>query len=804
MGDNGYPRVSAIAAAVSAALTGAQTASAQEGLVLEEVVVTATKREVSLRDIPASVTAFTTDDIARRGFKGFNDYAPQIPSLTVATREPYGNTVVFRGVTASGIQYSSTNPSAGVYLDEQPITNSGTNPNPRLIDIERIEALSGPQGTLFGDASQSGTLRIITNKPDVDLFEAWVEADVSSVSDGDTGWDLSGMVNAPLSDTAALRLVGFTSEDAAYIDNVLGTSPGGTFDNASQVQSDVGGQEFTGARAALRVEPTDAWTVDVVAIFQTLEADGVADAGYDRNDEPEQVRFKPEFYEDEWYQLALTLEGETDIGSFVLSAAYFDREASYELDATSYAAAFQGLGDYYQLVYNQALGYNPGDPGYVDTAVYDFGGDPTGINRDTQTTKRLSLEARWSTPSDSDSRWQGLVGAFYSKTEIDEFFTAIYDDFASTAAFYYLSYAAYSDSLNGLGPGSWNPSDNFFYGLYDQTIEQVALFGEATVDVTDNFSVTLGGRWYDVDREVGQLLGALQQGPVPDRDVDYVTTDGRGQANESGFVPKLNLTYRFSEDGLVYATYSQGFRSGGANALRPASALPRTFQSDELTNFELGYKGTLLDGSLFLEVVAFQMVWDDFQTQVDDPTPLVFETGIVNFPEATILGGELGFDWLVSENWRISGNLAYIDAEISETETLFAGTGAELVAVDGTQMPLTPDFKGSVSVEYSFPSLWLGGQPYFSFDYSHVDESVNAIAGLEATVVSPPPVVQQPYNIANVRLGVEAETWSGSIYINNLFDEAGQQFINNRWAVPRRVSLTAPLTIGINIRRRFQ
>ena len=153
--------------------------------------------------------------------------------------------------------------------------------------------------------------------------------------------------------------------------------------------------------------------------------------------------------------------------------------------------------------------------------------------------------------------------------------------------------------------------------------------------------------------------------------------------------------------------------------------------------------------------------------------------------------------------WQISGSLAHTNAEISETRTLFPGTGAELQAVDGTQLPITPEWKGNLSIEYTFGNPWLGGEPFVRFDYTHVDESINALSGLEATAVSPPPTLQEAYDIANLRVGVDGGDWAASVYINNLFDEAGQQFINNRWA-KRRVSLTRPLTVGFNVRRKFQ
>ena len=242
-------RSPALAAAVSAVLAGAAgTAMAQSTASLDEIIVTATRRSERLQDVPESISAFDTKAIAMRGLQQMDDYAKLIPGLSISERKPGGTTIVFRGVASSGVQFGAVS-SAGLYLDEQPITNSGRNPDPRLVDIERIEALRGPQGTLYGASSQSGTLRVITNKPDPSGFDSWAEAQVSSVSSGGTGYDLSAMLNIPLAeDRFALRLVGFTAEDAGYIDNVLGDSQGtGTdiavtragFANANVIAKDV-------------------------------------------------------------------------------------------------------------------------------------------------------------------------------------------------------------------------------------------------------------------------------------------------------------------------------------------------------------------------------------------------------------------------------------------------------------------------------------------------------------------------------------------------------------------------------------
>src|SRR5688572_323273 len=208
--DRGSP---ALAAAISATLGVAGTASAQTSGGLETIIVTATRRAENLQNVPESISAFDSDAIEMRGLKQMDDYAKFIPGLSLGVREPGGTTIVFRGVASSGLQFGAVSSSA-LYLDEQPITQSGRSPDPRFIDIERIEALRGPQGTLYGASSQSGTLRVITNKPDPSGFDAWAEAEVNSVDGGAEGFDLSAMLNIPLGERVALRLVGFTAEDA--------------------------------------------------------------------------------------------------------------------------------------------------------------------------------------------------------------------------------------------------------------------------------------------------------------------------------------------------------------------------------------------------------------------------------------------------------------------------------------------------------------------------------------------------------------------------------------------------------------
>ena len=336
--------------------------------VLQEVIVTATRRAERLQDVPESITAFDSQAIAIRGLQQMDDYARLVPGLAISEREPGGTTVVFRGVTTSGLQFGAVSSSA-LYLDEQPITQSGRSPDPRLIDIERVEALRGPQGTLYGASSQSGTLRVITNKADAQGFDAWAEAQLSSTSDGGVSHDVSAMVNVPLvQDKLAVRLVGFSSEDAGFIDRVLSDSQGGTFTNADVVDEDVNTVKTTGARASLRWDAADNVNATLGVVFQDVEADGHGDITRGAGDLA-QVRFEEESLDDKWYQLALTLNAGLPFGDLVVSGSYFDRDFRYEADATDYEFAFN----------QNAINY--------DSPVYDFGGDPRGFatnHEDTQ------------------------------------------------------------------------------------------------------------------------------------------------------------------------------------------------------------------------------------------------------------------------------------------------------------------------------------------------------------------------------------------------------------------------------------
>lgn len=806
---NRFPR-HAIAVAVSAVCASAQAA---EEAIIEEVLVTATKRTESLQDVALSIQVLTDADIVKQGFKQLDDYIGQLPSLSFGRREPGGTNVIMRGCAVSGIAFSD-NPTSAVYLDEQPITVAGFNPDPRLIDINRVEALSGPQGTLFGDASQCGTLRIITNKPDTQEFDAWVDVTTSTIKDGDVGYDLSAMVNVPLiQDKLALRIVGFIGEEAGYIDNVLGTSPGGQFNNAQWTKDNINESTTSGGRIGLRWQPNEDVTVDLVTIYQNVDQDGFGDndlgSGFFAGQsigEWEQFRFNDDSWDDEWYQVALTVEANLGFADLTVMGSFMNRKTRYEADSTAYLFAWQEINTY----------FNTFGTGYT---IYDFGGDPHALSTDDSDVDRTTFEARLTTPSDSPSRWSGLLGIFYNKAENETVFRANVEGLGDTYAGAYLSYLHYY--YFGTFPAT---NDNWWHGAYEDTLEQTAVFGEVTFDITENFSITAGGRWFNIetDRELqnGNYIAnpkelnlncgdidAWQIGGIAQVGVNTCYTNEIAKSDESDFVPKLNFTYRFNDDKMVYATYSEGFRRGGANAAKPASIFGaggqfHEFGSDLLKNYEVGAKTTWADGRFQLNISAYHMVWEDIQVEGEDPTPGLFTLGIVNFPEAEIDGFEADLVWIPAPRWDVRATLGYNDAELSKTAILFPNAVEPKVALKGTRLPISPEWKGSLSVEYHFEREVFGAKPFARFDFQFQDESVNSLEGIQSIEFDNPVRKQGSYNLLDLRVGLEADAWGASLFINNVTDEYAEQFFNDRWA-QTRLSVNRPRTIGVNFRRYF-
>ena len=253
---------------------------------------------------------------------------------------------------------------------------------------------------------------------------------------------------------------------------------------------------------------------------------------------------------------------------------------------------------------------------------------------------------------------------------------------------------------------------------------------------------------------------------------------------------------------MGYATYSEGFRRGGTNAVRASSVLPRSYDPDKLKNYELGFKSTWFDNSLSWNSVLYRMEWEDMQIQVNDPE--IFSLGIVNFSEAQVDGFETEITWGPTDGWDITLNGAWINAEISDDDVIRGEDGAVVASVkDGTQLPIAPEYKASIAVQYSFESQLLGAYPYVRVDWSYVGDSVNSLDGTESIVFTQGPTDQPSYDIGNFRAGLDAEQWSATLFVDNVTDEVAKQFYNNRWGSLQRISVNQPRTVGVTMRWKF-
>ncbi|MGH8251237.1 MAG: TonB-dependent receptor [Steroidobacteraceae bacterium] len=735
-----------IAYAVSIALAGgyANGATAQsQATGLETVVVTARKREETLLDIPQEIQAISQEQLEKANLNNIDDFSRFVPSLSYNAVTPGRGAIYFRGVADDSSSFIA-DASSAIYLDEQPLTQSALQPEVRLVDIQRIEALPGPQGTLYGSSSQSGTLRYITNKPDVSGFETNVSLDGHSVQDGDQGYEVTGVLNAPVSDSVAIRVVGFSARDAGFIDNVFGESLGGTFDNAAFVDKDINAIEYAGGRAALRWTPNDTWTVDAGVVYQTMDANSYTEDNVLRTGrELAVVRFLDESRSDEWTQLALTLQADFGWAQFTSASSYFTRDIAYHQDNTDYT---------FYLSNGAGANY----------AIYDLGPDPVGLGwRDGPGVDRVAQEFRL---QGSTEKMTWLAGLFYEHVDDGFNFFSRIEDYEESPGF-----AARAANYD-LEPGT---TDNAFYhAKNDQVTEQYAAFGEVGYSPNDRWTFTAGLRWFDHTRER-----------------DYFTQQPNGNASSvletavnstSDITRKLSLQYNIGDNAMAYALFSDGFRAGGRNVVRPGALLPADYDPDFLDNYELGFKSRWSGGKYNFNLTAFRMEWNDYQVEAVDPGPL-FAVMVVNVGDAEIEGFSADFTAYLWDSLDFGINLQMLDPKTTSANPL---VGTESCA----RLPFSSREKGALWLEYTWPREFAGGHLYGRVQYSYTGNSLNGIDDTAA--------LQPSYEIADFKIGFEAGDWELYAYVDNLTNERAILF-DQQSAPPGTISINWPRTWGL-------
>ena len=757
-----------------------------QGRAIEEVIVTATKREANMQDLAQSITAFTTDDLERLRARDMKEYIDALPSIALVNSVPGRNSVVFRGVSTGSSEYRTDSMTA-VYLDEQPLTTNSQQVDPWLVDIERVEALPGPQGTLFGSSSQSGTLRVITNKPDPSGFSAQIDASAYATSGGEPSHDLSGHINVPLSNRLAVRVAAFASHEGGYVDNVLGRDLADTRDNARVVEEDFNEYDISGGRVAATWDLSDRWTAIAGLISQNSSATGSWESDPALGDF-KIVKFFDEYRDDDWQQTSLTFKGDLGAAEFSATSAWFDRDIAYEWDNHVY----EQYKDAYWGVYNGYGLYN---------SEYTFG---TTFNEQTQ--ERFSQEVRLT--SLGASRFQWMVGAFYEDVDDEWFYGAQNPSLMNTAAwetanyYAYTYYAAYDHIQYPLAP-----SNVGYFNHFVRAVEQTAAFGEISLDMSERLTTTLGLRWFEYDRnEFDQFQ--FPQGLPPLSGLD---SDGayRAEGVEQDTALKLSAQYTIDNDRMLYALFSQGFRLGGSNSQRAAATglVPLNYGADKLNNYEAGLKSEWFDNRLQLNVSAFYMIWNDIQIDnaggVEDKWWL---RGMINGDTARTMGVEVSWDASLSDSLRFEGGVFLADPEFNSEFTLLSGE----VVTDGTTMPISPEFKYYFALEYTVWD-WRGiGDLWARYDTSYQSGVYN---GLSSAIANDPDGKQPAWTQSNFQLGIETRRGPELVLeVNNVWDERTISWLDSdsdqaaQFGDPRFRKLrsyAAPRSIGLSATFRF-
>jgi iron complex outermembrane recepter protein len=787
-----------IAAAIMAAvprLYAADTTEASGGA-LQEVVVTAQKRTENLQDVPVSITAIGNEKLEQLNVQNFDDYVKYLPSVAFQSLGPGFARVFMRGV-ASGDNgnHSGPLPSVGVYLDEQPVTTIQGALDIHVYDIERVEALAGPQGTLYGASSESGTIRIITNKPDPSGIKSGYTVEGNTVR-GEGGYVAEGFVNYPLSSTAAVRLVGWAERTGGYIDNVQGTNvfpsfgcvsnfappparcppnpalpvvPGINTTSPEQAHQRFNPTETYGGRGALRLELGDHWTVTPTFMGQSARSDGTAFVDPALQGDLSVQRYYPDYISDQWWQAALTVEGHVSNFDITYAAGYLNRNDHTSTDYSDYTLLYDKNTTY--MSYLESGLHLPPGSGPVNVSQYILGTDQY---------RKLSQELRVATPKDNRLRFIG--GLFYQRQE------------HYILQNYRIDQLPDLDSVTGW-PQTWWLTDQI------RVDRDYAVFGELSYDITPKLTGTVGYRFYRYDNSLDGFFGfgknqnfSSHTGEKQDNPQASPPTcvqpgilggpcvDLAQEVKKNGSLPKFNLTYKFDEDHMVYATFSKGYRPGGVNRRIQAPPDPplATYAPDYLTNYEIGYKTSWLDNRMRFNGAFFYEDWQNIQFGFLGQNSF---TTIRNAGTAHIKGAEQQLEWVPIQGLNLHLAATELDPKLSENfcyqvdfttgQPLPPSTCPSYNEVpSGTQLPIVPKFKGDATARYTFP---LGGadlQGYGQAAYSYTSSTNSELSPYQNSLIGNVPA----YGLLDLAAGINRGTFQAEVFASNALDKRAQTY----------------------------
>ena len=926
--------------AISAAVASAGGVAAAE---LETIIVTATKRAENAQEVTIAVQAVTGATVRELGIETFDEYVEYLPNVVSAGNGPGKKELYIRGsateqsgVTITAAQGSA--PGVALYVDEQPVSFGGRNLDVYATDLERIEVLSGPQGTLFGASSQSGNVRLITRKPEHGKFGSGFNAKFASTQDGADSVGADGWLNMPISDALAARIVVYSDSQGGWVDNVPATfTPSGevvdrnnvagygplltgadsvvSARNDGLVQDDWNEASYRGGRFSLAWAVNANWDALIQHSAQTLEGEGsfVVDTSLEQDNAS--ARFSPEYNRDSFGLTTWTLNGRIGQLDMVYAGGTLSRDVDSIIDYTHY----NNGGGY--ITYYLCSG-NVYDAADVNNCY-----DPTKQYTEDTRNARTTHEFRITT--DAGKRIRLLGGLYLNDMEtnhIGDFqYAAANPAFAEHISSYYNdnsgdgfllgNIAVPTDGVNTSGPRA---PFTVFFNDFTRTEEELAFFGEVGMDLSDSLSASVSARHYNF---VSQLMGAAnfafgcRYGIEPQGFGNSErTSDGRcnshafsndvtarlltlGQYNESGSdsvilnarspngardmfrgggsnqatldairnghldisnlqpdgsieqsdtIVKASIGWRPTDDMLVFATYSEGYRPATQN--RNAGQLatnqsgvytnyvvPAVAVTDSLSSFEVGMKGDFLDGSLRLNATYYQTTIDNLQVSRFDPSNVAFLYFIENIGDAESSGLDVDFMWAASDQVTVAGAFSLLGTELTRLNSQLQGVAVPV----GSELPLAPAFAGNIRVRYEFRLDAMQADAYVLASLAYRGESVSGIVGgaefmddtlfrqsgrysglslqdeggTFGTVEIPSGAgMRLPMNsrfvnpaamTVNVAFGVKKEGWGAEVYVDNIGNEDGRvmQIAGHYTPV---VTVQRPLSMGLRISYEFE
>ena len=900
-------KLSTAIVAVTMLGAGAAPAFAQEAAPqaddgsIADIVVTATRRDEALNKIPLAIQALSGDALSKLNVTNFDKLIEYLPNVRSASRGPGASSIFIRGLSTDspGLQISGTAgtaPSVALYVNDAPASLVGRNLDLYAADLQRIEVLAGPQGTLFGASSMGGAVRYITNKPDLKEFKAGFNGSYSMTKGGDDSVAGDVFVNIPIiEDKFAIRAVFYNDNQGGYIDNVAGTyqmpfdahvgqagrlptgNPllvmraiqscqtsattvlancngsqylnggqgpvRGTINNDRFVEENYNDASYRGGRIEATFKLNDDWSINAMHVRQQLNTDGAFDYEPAVGD-LKVTQFNENSLRDKFDMTTWTVNGRLGFLDLIYTGSYLNHSALQKADYASYSniGLFVphyecGAGIYYS---NPSYGY--------DTKCYS----PNKSYQVRNKTQRSTHEFRVTTPA--AERIRATAGVFY---DVNKLFDNTDWSYLQQDAGYI--YPRSPDPSVNANDTSVRPINVGFFNDVQRRDRQFAVYGEASFDIVpEKLTITGGARYYN---EKASMNGSSNESfcsrargvynpstgtysPSPTPPANYcvsanlnVLLAAVSPATYSGVLFKGNLTYKFGEGSLAYATYSEGFRPGGFNR-KPCTpgrsfgnpstlCTPAVFANlavyvpDQVKNYEIGGKFALLNRTLQINLAAYLIDWTNIQMTVFDQN-ISNQTFTTNFVDARIKGIEGDITWRATQDLTLNGAFSFNDSELTKYRR-----PTQVLLPIGSPLALSPKFQFNIRARYE-TELSSGLRPFIQAAFHHVGKSIssdfsdvsiryqssNPTLGYANSIpvvyngvtVNPGDIIvpldaseeQASYSTVSASIGAGKDNWSLELFVENITDERPELFKNGNDG-ELRITTSRPRTVGLRM-----